>query len=336
MTTMEQRERYEQLYHATTQYLLVRDFDAAEETVLSLLQARPPSEIKDDSLLYSSQRKWTGISNRLVSWIQVEEDRVKAYKLYTFVLASKWTGWLESNPSERDQEQTLQALFRKVVETFDQDLEVSSSQNGSSSSSPISLGQSKNSHLHPSILQTILLSLLKINLSQPIPSTAAHPSYPLILARDFFEIWLEGLSENDLDTISLRRVPSTTASNNLVSPRRHSSHSHRHASGHDTIQKCPPELAALNKNYRALLKIYILDILPRFEEWDLSREMILGGMIHRAEEQEKLLKKTASVGDQAQRGTRSTRTSKTPRIIHYPSSSLVICFILVKSGIKCR
>jgi hypothetical protein len=264
MTTMEERERYERLYHSTTQHLLTRDFQAAESTVLSLLST---STVPEDRITHHVH----GLPRTIQGWLKMSEERIKAYKLWVFVLVSKYTESIASNGEETGHSN---GLFSKITETYQKE-HLEDTQAGS------------NSPIHPSILHTILLSLLKIHSSSPKPYSDSLPAqtrqaHPLFMARQEVEKWLTGLEEDTIDRLS--------------NPRKHKPHhavngngSAASSSGKKGMEDdwvLVQGLTALSKGYKHLLKTYVLEILPRFEDWELSREMILGGLFPKAEEQE--------------------------------------------------
>jgi hypothetical protein len=279
---MEQRERYESLYHATTQHLLVRDFQAAEESVLSLLESRPRDDLEDDVSRYTDS-----FEDRLKVWTRSSE----AYKLYAFVLTSKYTEGLESTSnSAQSANGQLKSVFDRVIDTYYQD-----SHTGQINS-PTS--ETRLLHLHPSILQTILLSLLKINSTYPYPYSESLPTlrrtdHPLHIARTMIERWLAELEEGAIKTLSFpkkfitrqkskHKDATTSASTGSSGPSRVAKRTDDDWAWYAISER----LGAMNKSYRVVLKTYVLEILPRFEDWDLARDMILAGLFPRVEEQE--------------------------------------------------
>jgi len=163
-------------------------------------------------------------------------------------------------------------------------------------------------HLHPSILQTILLSLLKLNSTYSIPyseslSSSQRSEHPLHIARTFVERWLAGLEEETIKTLSfpkkfIGRCKSRTSTDiqSRPSPSEAPSASSSSSSSNDNDNEndnddwawyaISERLGGMNKAYRSVLRTYVLDILPRFGDWELSREMILAGLFPKAEEQE--------------------------------------------------
>lgn len=203
----------------------------------------------------------------------MSEERTKAYKLWVFVLVSKYTESIASNGEETGHSN---GSFSKITETYQKE-----------HSDPTQAGPS--SPIHPSILHTILLSLLKIHSSSPTPYSDSLPAqtrqaHPLFMARQEVEKWLTGLEEDTIDRLS--------------NPRRHKPHHSVNGNGNGNVASSSGKkgieddwvlvqgLTALSKGYKHVLKTYVLEILPRFEDWELSREMILGGLFPKAEEQE--------------------------------------------------
>jgi len=283
---MEQRERYESLYHATTQHLLVRDFQAAEESVLSLLKSRPRDNLEDDLLRYTDS-----FEDRLKGWTRSSEDAIKAYKLYAFVLTSKYTERLEStSASAQVAPGRLKSVFDEVVKTYDQD-----SDGGQlSSSTP----ETRLLRLHPSILQTVLLSLLKINSTYPCPYSESLPTqqridHPLHIARTTIERWLAELEEETIKSLSFPKRFITREKNrhkgkcpSIQVPNSSTNEGAKRVEDDWAWYTISERLGSMNKSYRAVLRTYVLEVLPRFEDWDLARDMILAGLFPRVEEQE--------------------------------------------------
>ena len=302
MSTMEQRERYESLYHATTQYLLVRDFKSAEDSVLSLLDSRPRDELEQKLIKYTDR-----FEPRLKRWARSSEDMIKAYKLYAFVLTSRHAERLESvQTGSSGASRDLKQVFDNVISTYETESAVPGGGPDNGNSDPRLVD------LHPSILQTILLSLLKLNTSYPVPYSESLPStarseHPLFIARTFIERWLAGLEEETIKTLSfpkkfIARCKASTSSGSNGSVRGSGVPSREvltevlsnntNTDGHDSADDdwawyaISERLGGMNKSYRAVLRTYVLEILPRFGDWDLSRDMILAGLFPRAEEQE--------------------------------------------------
>jgi hypothetical protein len=285
-STMEQRERYESLYHATTQHLLVRNFQAAEESVLSLLKSRPRDDLEDQLSRYTDS-----FEDRLRGWTRPSEETIKAYKLYAFVLTSKYTEGLESTSTPTPvASYRLKSVFDEVIETYYQD-----SNQGQLSSST---AETRLLHLHPSILQTILLSLLKINSTHPCPYSESLPTqrrieHPLHIARTTIERWLAELEEETIKTLSFPKRFITREKNRyqgkLPSTQTPISSTNDGAKRQEddwAWYAISERLGSMNKSYRAVLRTYVLEVLPRFEDWDLARDMILAGLFPRVEEQE--------------------------------------------------
>lgn len=310
---MEQRERYESLYTATTQHLLVRDFDSAGSCVLDLLSSRPEEAIEREVEKLTDE--W---EERLKRWTRSSEDAIKAYKLYAFVIGSKHGEGLEavnrSSSSTFDSTRTgsfnLKNVFDEVISAYSTESSPPGRRTNPSDNTP---------ELHPSILQTILLSLLKLSTSYPYAysdslSAEAREGHPLAIARGFVERWLAGLEEDCVKALSFPKKFLTRfkASNAMA---RSYDHNHRASNNNNndpdgrnntssesistststststeseewTYYTLSLRLSGMNKSYRSLLKTYVLEILPRFGDWELSREMILQGLFPRAEEQE--------------------------------------------------
>lgn len=308
MSTMEQRERYEALYHATTQYLLLRDFRNAEDAVLTLLNSRP-RDVDADGLEQKLVRCTEPFEERLKRWTRSSEDMIKAYKLYAFVLTSKHTERLEVSglgSGAAAGKENLEDVFEGVIATYKKESDIvdRSAQTAKSKSE----SGSQVIHLHPSILQTILLSLLKLNSTYPIPyseslSSSQRSKHPLHIARTFVERWLAGLEEETIKTLSfpkkfIGRCKSRTSTDiqSRSSPSEAPSVSSFSSSSNDNDNDndnddwawyaISERLGGMNKAYRSVLRTYVLDILPRFGDWELSREMILAGLFPKAEEQE--------------------------------------------------
>lgn len=306
MSTMEQRERYEALYHATTQYLLLRDFRNAEDAVLTLLNSRP-RDVDANGLEQKLVRCTEPFEERLKRWTRSSEDMIKAYKLYAFVLTSKHTERLEvSGPGSGTAagKENLEDVFEGVIATYKKESDILDR--------PAVTARSESGsqviHLHPSILQTILLSLLKLNSTYPIPyseslSSSQRSEHPLHIARTFVERWLAGLEEETIKTLSfpkkfIGRCKSRTSTDiqSRPSPSEAPSASSSSSSSNDNDNEndnddwawyaISERLGGMNKAYRSVLRTYVLDILPRFGDWELSREMILAGLFPKAEEQE--------------------------------------------------
>lgn len=306
MSTMEQRERYEALYHATTQYLLLRDFQNAEDAVLTLLNSRP-RDVDAYGLEQKLVRCTEPFEERLKRWTRSSEDMIKAYKLYAFVLTSKHTERLEvSGPGSGAAagKENLEDVFEGVIATYKKESDiVEQSAKTAKSESGFQVID-----LHPSILQTILLSLLKLNSTYPIPyseslSSSQRSEHPLHIARTFVERWLAGLEEETIKTLSfpkkfIGRCKSRTSTDiqSRPSPSEAPSASSSSSSSNDNDNEndnddwawyaISERLGGMNKAYRSVLRTYVLDILPRFGDWELSREMILAGLFPKAEEQE--------------------------------------------------
>ena len=283
---MEQRERYESLYHATTQHLLVRDFQAAEDSVLLLLKSRPTDDLEDDLSRYIDP-----FEERLKGWTRSSEETIKAYKLYAFVLTSKYTEGLESTSAQAQVVSgRLKSVFDEVLKTYYQD--------SHTGQLDLSTPETRLLHLHPSILQTVLLSLLKINSTCPYSYSESLPTqrrtdHPLHVARITIERWLAELEEETIKTLSFPKRFITREKNRHKgsSPSTQMSSS----SANDGFKRTEDDwawyaiserLGSMNKSYRAVLRTYVLEVLPRFEDWDLARDMILAGLFPRVEEQE--------------------------------------------------
>lgn len=288
-TTMEQRERFERLYHTTTQHLLVRDFTAAKQSVLALLdsslpdtttQAKPTED--DDEQASFTACLSTLPSSRVQAWAQVPDDRIKAYKLYTFVLASKYEAGLAAHP---DRPRPPQSLLDQVLEAYRR-----SNSDHSEHGSRHSDNDDTCAILHPAVLQTVLLSLLKINSIYPTAYSDALPpsirkSHPLSLARQAVEVWLTGLDESTVQLLSRprRTIRQVMSQDSTHIPKRSTEYAWQALTTTLTT--------SLAKSYRAILKVYVLEVLPRYEDWETSRDMIIGGLFPRVDEQESLLKK---------------------------------------------
>lgn len=307
MSTMEQRERYEALYHATTQYLLLRDFRNAEDAVLTLLNSRP-RDVEADGLEQKLVRCTEVFEERLKRWTRSSEDMIKAYKLYAFVLTSKHTERLEvsgSGSGAAAGNENLEDVFEGVIATYKKESDILDRPAGTARTE----SGSQVIHLHPSILQTILLSLLKLNSTYPIPyseslSSSQRSEHPLHIARTFVERWLAALEEETIKTLSfpkkfIGRCKSRTSADikSRSSPSEAPSTSSSSSSATDDNDNdtdndewawyaISERLGGMNKAYRSVLRTYVLDILPRFGDWELSREMILAGLFPKAEEQE--------------------------------------------------
>jgi hypothetical protein len=303
---MEQRERYEALYHATTQYLLLRDFRNAEDAVLTLLNSRP-RDVDANGLEQKLIRCTEPFEERLKRWTRSSEDMIKAYKLYAFVLTSKHTERLEvSGPGSGTTagKENLEDVFEGVIATYKEESDILDRPAATAKSE----SGSRVIHLHPSILQTILLSLLKLNSTYPTPyseslSSSQRSEHPLHIARTFVERWLAGLEEETIKTLSLPKkfigrcksrtstdIQSRSSSSEAPSASSSSLSSNDNENENDNDDwvwyAISERLGGMNKAYRSVLRTYVLDILPRFGDWELSREMILAGLFPKAEEQE--------------------------------------------------
>lgn len=309
MSTMEQRERYEALYHATTQYLLLRDFRNAEDAVLTLLDSRP-RDVEADGLEKKLVRCTEVFEERLKRWTRSSEDMIKAYKLYAFVLTSKHTERLEvsgsgSGSGSAAGKEKLEDVYEGVIATYKKESDILDRPAVTARSD----SGSQVIHLHPSILQTILLSLLKLNSTYPIPyseslSSSQRSEHPLHIARSFVERWLAGLEEETIKTLSFpkkfigrcRSRASADVLSRSSSSEAPSTSSSSSSATDDNVNDndnddwawyaISERLGGMNKAYRSVLRTYVLDILPRFGDWELSREMILAGLFPKAEEQE--------------------------------------------------
>jgi hypothetical protein len=300
---MEQRERYEALYHATTQHLLVRDFQAAEESVLSLLNSRPrdnDGEVEKQLVGYTET-----FEDRLRTWTRSSDETIQAYKLFAFVSTSKYTEGLEVGSAVVPPDTSgLKNVFDQVVENYHTDaVQTVSSSSTSAGSTP----ETRLVHLHPSILQTILLSLLKINSTWPSPyseglSTRERTDHPLYIARMMVERWLAGLEEETIKSLSFpkkfisreknrqrERIQGNTRNGLAESFHSEAGNPQRPDNDEDhdwAWYVISGRMVDMNKSYRAVLRTYVLEILPRFGDWELAREMILAGLFPRVEEQE--------------------------------------------------
>lgn len=293
---------YHHFYTTSTSNLLLRNFPAAYDNAQSLLLLCSKSSLQSDEL----QTVWE-------RWASVREEQIKAVKLNITVLTSIYIDAItnigrpslnQAGKAENYSVVLSELLSRLIKGSLNKEKVgslvnhlVTSTTSSLNPSTPSASSISQSPHLSalsPPLLETLLLSLLKLSSSLPstIASRKPKSSSSKTLEADFlergrtlFEDWLaqiqSDLSDEDLDA--------------LYHPRRHheseslssstASHPSSSASSHP-VSSPSPTATVLSKAYKSSLRLYVLEFLPRLGEWELAREIVCGGLVRGAGEKE--------------------------------------------------
>lgn len=220
-------------------------------------------------------------SNPISAWIKTPELHIKSLKLFITIYTSLIIDQLAGNSAHQQILPILQiqnrsdgridkstlntcidALIRETIHHTSPSSALSSSSQPSHTKAEIIL-----SALPPSLLETLLLSILKLSISLP-SNSSGNSGVKAILDKG------RGISEDYLAELSSSPVGGDVVDQLLSSSSNTQSRSLR-SSTH--FQAGDPEIHGHSKALQNCIKLYILEFLPRLGEWELAREVVLGG-----------------------------------------------------------